>query len=78
MPKTQYGVWHQLRVTRERSGFSSARLAREANMSAGYLSDLENGKRWPNATVIKKLCTALNCPYVVLERHDRGDEETVA
>ena len=73
MGKTRFGVWDALRVTRERTGFSAAELAKRAGMSPGYLSDLENGNRWPNAKTIKKLAVALNCPTVVLERHDHPD-----
>lgn len=69
MPKTtRYGVWHELRIIRERSGVLSADLAKEAGMSKGYLSDLENGHRFPNARVTKKLAEALKVPYTVLER----------
>lgn len=75
MPKTRFGVWHELRILRERTGWKSAELARKTvvgcgkHMSPGYLSDLENGKRWPNPTVIKALADALAVPYTVLERH---------
>lgn len=40
-------------------------------MSLGYLSDLENGRREPNATVTKKLAVALNVPVSVLEKARR-------
>lgn len=73
MEKTRFGVWDALRVTRERTGFSAAHLAKEAKMSPGYLSDLENGKRWPNAQTIKRLAVALSCPTTVLQRHDHPD-----
>lgn len=84
MAKSRFGVWDSLRVVRERSGWKSADLARKTkvgpgkHMSPGYLSDLENGHRWPNATVIRALAEALNCPYTVLERHDHPDRESVA
>lgn len=68
--RTRFGTWHELRVIRERTGFSAADLAKEAGMSPGYLSDLENGKRWPNAKMTKKLAVALNVPFTVLERND--------
>lgn len=69
-----YGVWHELRCFRERTGFTAADLAKRTilqngrPMSKGYLSDLENGKRWPNPKVVKALAVALNVPYTVLER----------
>lgn len=68
MPDKPHGTWHQLRVIRERSGLSSAELAREANMARSYLSQLETGERWPNATVTKKLADALQVPYTVIAR----------
>lgn len=85
MPKTTktYGVWHELRIIRERSGWSSADLAKTAilqngrPMSTGYLSDLENGKRWPNPKVVKALAVALNVPYTVLER-PREEKDSAA
>lgn len=68
MADTNYGVWQELRVLRERTGWSSAMLSRESGVSAPYLSQLENGDRWPNATVTKKIAIALKVPMSVLER----------
>ncbi|WKW86432.1 Cro protein [Mycobacterium phage ShroomBoi] len=68
MVKQSYGVWQELRIIRERTGWSSAELSRESGVSAPYLSQLENGDRWPNATVTKKLAVALKVPVSVLER----------
>lgn len=66
--RTAYGVWRELRVIRERTGWASADLSRESGVSAPYLSQLENGDRWPNARVTKKLADALRVPVSVLER----------
>ncbi len=68
MSKKSYGVWQELRVIRERTGWSSAELSKASTISAPYLSQLENGDRWPNATVTKKLAVALKVPVSVLER----------
>lgn len=69
MQKSAYGVWKELRLIRERTGWSSADLAKECDkMSPAYLSQLENGHRWPNAKVTKQLAQALKCPVSVLER----------
>ncbi|UVO12851.1 helix-turn-helix domain-containing protein [Mycobacterium sp. SVM_VP21] len=65
---SEYGVWDQLRVIRTKDGQSLADLSRTSGVSLGYLSDLENGHRWPNPTQVKKLAIALNCPMSVLER----------
>jgi transcriptional regulator with XRE-family HTH domain len=68
MVKQSYGVWQELRIIRERTGWSSADLSRESKLSAPYLSQLENGDRWPNAKVTKQLAVALKVPVSVLER----------
>lgn len=68
-PKT----WQELRVIREKDGHSLTSLAKAASMSLGYLSDLENGRREPNARVTKQLAIALNVPVSVLEKHRRID-----
>lgn len=70
-----FGVWKELRVIRQKDGHSLSSLSREARISLGYLSDLENGRRWPNATQVKKLAIALNCPVSVLERTRRVDAD---
>lgn len=66
-------TWQELRVLREKDGHSLTSLAKAAGMSLGYLSDLENGRREPNATVTKKLAVALNVPVSVLEKYRRID-----
>lgn len=77
MAEKIHGIWHELRVIRERSGLSSAALAREAKMARSYLSQLETGERWPNPTVTKKLAAALQVPYTVIARSEK-DRESVA
>lgn len=69
MPKP-HEPWQELRVLRERTGLSGAELARQAGMARSYLSQLENGDRWPNATVTKKLADALRVPYTVIARKE--------
>ena len=41
-------TWQELRVIREKDGYSLTSLAKAADMSLGYLSDLENGRREPS------------------------------
>lgn len=65
---TRFGIWKELRVIRERSGWASADLSRESGISAPYLSQLENGDRWPNARITKTLAEALKVPVSVLKR----------
>jgi transcriptional regulator with XRE-family HTH domain len=68
---TETQQWLELRVLREKDGHSLTSLARVAGMSLGYLSDLENGKREPSATITKRLAIALNVPVSVLEKARR-------
>ena len=72
---SEFGVWNELRVVRTKDGYSLADLAKDAKISLGYLSDLEGGHRWPNATQLKKLAVTLNCPVSVLERHRNTDSD---
>lgn len=68
-------TWQELRVIREKDGHSLTSLAKAAGISLGYLSDLENGRREPNATMTKKLAVALNTPVSVIEKHRRIESE---
>lgn len=70
-------TWLELRVLREKNGDSITSLSKRAGVALGYLSDLENGKREPNAGITKKLAVALNVPVSVLEKH-RREEPLVA
>lgn len=72
---SEFGIWQELRVTRTKDGQSLAELSRTSGISLGYLSDLEGGHRWPNATQIKKVAVALNCPMSVLERDRVNDSD---
>lgn len=60
--------WVELTVLREKDGMSKTALAKSAGMSLGYLCDLENGNREPNAVMRKKLATVLNVPMSMLEK----------
>lgn len=72
-----FGVWQELRIIRERSGWSSAELAKEAGITPSLMSMLENGKRWPTPRATKRLAEALKVPYTVLER-PAEEKEAVA
>lgn len=71
MPNKPSQTWMELRVLREKDGHSLTSLAAAADMSLSYLSDLENGRREPNARMTKKLAVALNVPVSVLEKRRR-------
>lgn len=61
-----FDPWLELRVLRERDGHTLTSLAKEAGISLSYLSDLENGRRWPNPRMTKKIADALHVPYSVI------------
>ena len=71
-------IWWELRVIREKDGHSLTSLAKTVGMSLGYLSDLENGRRHPNATMTRRIARALNVPVSVLEKPRPLDSQDVA
>jgi len=50
---------HPLRIWREHRGLGLNALAREAGVSAPYLSEIENGAKPGSMAAMKKLATAL-------------------
>jgi len=53
-----------LKRAREREGLSQMKLAHEADLSLGFIGDIESGKRFPSPSSIEKLVTALDIePY---------------
>ncbi len=53
---------------REKLGYSKARLAREADISHGYLSQIEKGERVPSSKVLRRLASVLGVPSYELEK----------
>ena len=50
-----------IRAIRERCGMTQEELAEMTNVTIGYISHLETGKRTnPSVAVLRKLATALN------------------
>lgn len=68
-------TWVELRVLREKDGMTKTALAQAAGIALGYLCDLENGKREPNAVVRKKIAVALNVPVSMLEKRHWATED---
>lgn len=73
---------NNLRNIRESQGISQTQLAKKIDMSCGYISDLENGRRnieRIQAATLNKLCAALNCtpeelmsaPEFEFDKYDR-------
>lgn len=51
---------NSIRVWREYRGLTAADLAAKSEISAGYLSELETGKKTGTVETLKKIATALN------------------
>lgn len=53
-----------LKIFRQRWGYSQADLAERGDVSVGYVGDLEVGGKWPSAEVLERLAEALHVqPY---------------
>ncbi len=61
-----------MRVWREHRGLGVNALARAANISAPYLSEIENGSKPGSAAVLKKIASALEIDLDELVRHYFG------
>jgi transcriptional regulator with XRE-family HTH domain len=48
-----------VKVYRNRRGWSQADLAEAANISINFLGDIERGKKWPHPNTLSKLAEAL-------------------
>lgn len=58
-PPAQMPTGARIRGVRRASGFSQMRLAEEAGITQGYLSDIEGGRKKPTVEVIERICKAL-------------------
>jgi transcriptional regulator with XRE-family HTH domain len=66
--------WLELKVIRERDGWTRADLAEAAGLHPETLRLYENGQRNPTLAAVKKLADVLRVPYSVLEPSPRGVE----
>ncbi len=56
-----------LKNARNRANLSQMKLAEKANLSVGYICDLESGRRWGTPETFSKLADALNInPFELL------------
>ena len=69
-PRSRYGVWRELRALRTAHDMRPIDLARAANLSKGYVSELENGHKTPSLDVMRRLAHALHVPVYMLERRE--------
>lgn len=54
---------------RTRDGRTLTSLSRDSGVSLGHLSDLESGRRYPTAKMVRALADTLRCPMSMLERN---------
>jgi transcriptional regulator with XRE-family HTH domain len=52
-------IGKRLTILRQERGLTSERLAYENDVSKGYLSDIESGKKLPSLKMLEKLARAL-------------------
>ena len=56
-----------IKSARNRAGLSQVKLADKANLSVGYICDLESGRRWGTPDTFSKLADALGInPFELL------------
>jgi transcriptional regulator with XRE-family HTH domain len=60
MDKLAIRIGKKIRELREAQGITSEQLAYENDLSKGYLSLIENGKRRPSLEVLEQLAKALD------------------
>ncbi|MQL52147.1 helix-turn-helix domain-containing protein [Desulfofundulus thermobenzoicus] len=63
----------KIRSLREERGYTLQDLARRANLSLSYLSEIERGSKRPSLKTIDKLAAALNVPKTLLIEGDVTD-----
>ena len=57
---------HNVRLTREKNGWSQDRLSEESDLHRTYISGIERGVRNPTITIVQKLALALGVSVVDL------------
>ena len=66
-----------IREARQAQGYSVRFVAREVELAASYLSDIELGRRIPSEKVIHQLCSLLGMDFdVLMQKAGRMGEDT--
>jgi transcriptional regulator with XRE-family HTH domain len=60
MDKLAKRIGRKVVEIRKRRGMTAEKLAYENDLSKGYLSDIENGKRLPSLKLLDKIAKALD------------------
>lgn len=77
-PTADHLVWEELRVFRTKEGATLTDLAKTADLSLGYISDLERGRREPTPQVVKKLSEVFGVPQYMLRKRSRAERRDAA
>jgi transcriptional regulator with XRE-family HTH domain len=64
----EVSIGHQVREYRNKLGMTVSELAKQADLSAGMLSKIENGMTSPSLTTLQSLSRALNVPVTAFFR----------
>jgi transcriptional regulator with XRE-family HTH domain len=72
------GVLSQnIKFFRHCRGFSQAELAEKANLSIPFLSQIEQGNKWPLSDSFTKIAEALNVEVWELFKTDKNTEDNI-
>jgi transcriptional regulator with XRE-family HTH domain len=69
-PELAATMGQRLRKLRERAGFSLREVAKAANISAPFLSDVELGRRFPTNETLALIAKKLRASADDLKKHD--------
>ena len=68
------GFGDRMKLRRDQLGFTLKKLGEKSNVSASFLSDIENGKSFPSMTKAAEIANALNIPIAWLLGEDKNEE----
>ena len=72
------GVGDRIRLIRERKGWTQDKLANETDISKGFISDVENGKRDITSSYLLKIANALNASLDYLMRGESQENKVIS
>jgi transcriptional regulator with XRE-family HTH domain len=67
-----------IKLVRTAAGIRQGALARQVNVTANYLSLIENGKREPSISFLRKLASALGVPVAIFFFWQEADSKQFA
>ncbi len=73
----EVAIGRQVRGFRHEQNLTIAELAREARLSSGMLSKIENGQTLPSLSTLRSVANALNVPVTALFREYEEERDAV-